>query len=57
MACMMSSGIGLRALGTFPDVFVAFFYSGLGCALASAGVVFARNYVCYNQLIEGEQAV
>ena len=33
MACMMGSGIGFRALGIFPDIFVAFFYSGLGCAL------------------------
>lgn len=29
MACMMGSGIGFRALGIFPDIFVAFFYSGL----------------------------
>lgn len=57
MACMMSGGIGLRAAGIFPDRFVAFFYSGLGCALALAGVLFAKNYLCYNQLIEREQAI
>ena len=34
---------------------VAFFYSGLGCALALAGVVFTRNYFCYKQLIVKEQ--
>lgn len=34
---MMSGGIGFRAAGIFPDIFVAFFYSGLGCALALAG--------------------
>lgn len=34
---------------------VAFFYSGLGCALALAGVLFAKNYLCYYQLIEKEQ--
>ena len=39
----------------FPDTFVAFFYSGLGCALALAGVVFARNYLCYHNLMEREQ--
>ena len=28
-------------MGIFPDRFVAFFYSGLGCALALAGVLVA----------------
>ena len=46
-----------RAAWIFPDRFVAFFYSGLGCALALAGVLFAKNYLCYNQLIEREQAI
>ena len=55
MTCMMSGGIGFRAAGIFPDIFVAFFYSGLGCALALAGVVFTRNYFCYKQLITKEQ--
>lgn len=55
MTCMMSGGIGFRASGIFPDIFVAFFYSGLGCALALAGVVFTRNYFCYKQLIVKEQ--
>lgn len=52
MACMMSAGIGLRAVGVFPDVFVAFFYSGLGCALALAGVLFTRNYFWYDRLAQ-----
>lgn len=52
MACMMSGGIGFRAAGIFPDIFVAFFYSGLGCALALAGVVFTKNYLSYHKLIE-----
>lgn len=56
MTCMMSGGIGLRATGIFPDIFVAFFYSGLGCALALAGVMFTKNYFCHNQLIGKEQA-
>ena len=45
MACMMSVGIGFRAAGIFPEIFVAFFYSGLGLALALAGVTFIRNYL------------
>ncbi len=44
MAVMMGGGIGLRAAGVFPDYFVAFFYSGLGCALSLAGILFIRNY-------------
>lgn len=40
MAVMMGGGIGLRNAGVFPDIFVAFFYTGLGCALFLAGVCF-----------------
>lgn len=50
MAFMMGGGIGLRAAGVFPDTFVAFFYSGLGCALALAGVLFFINYFCFDYL-------
>ena len=49
MTCMMSGGIGLRAAGIFPDIFVAFFYSGLGCALASAGISFIVNFIRYDK--------
>lgn len=56
MTCMMGGGIGFRAAGIFPDIFVAFFYSGLGCALALAGVLFLRNYICYTRLLEKETA-
>ena len=45
MAIMMGGGIGLRAAGVFPDWFVAFFYLGLGCALALAGVSLIKNYI------------
>ena len=55
MICMMSGGIGFRAAGIFPEIFIAFFYSGLGLALALAGVIFTRNYLFYSQLIEEEQ--
>lgn len=45
MAVMMGGGIGLRAAGVFPNEFVAFFYTGLGCALALAGVLFIKNFI------------
>ena len=45
MAVMMSGGIAIRMLHLAPDAFIAVFYTGLGCALALAGVLFARNYV------------
>ena len=44
MAVMMGGGIGLRNAGVFPDVFVAFFYTGLGCALFLAGVLFVVKF-------------
>lgn len=44
MAVMMGGGIGFRSAGLFPDVFVAFFYSGLGLALALAGLLFCVNF-------------
>jgi len=50
MAIMMGGGIGLRAAHIVPEVFIAFFYSGLGCALALAGVVFVINFICLFQL-------
>lgn len=45
MAIMMGGGIGLRAAKVFPDVFVAFFYTGLGCALFLAGVIFVYMFI------------
>ena len=38
IAFMMTLGITLRSLGTIPDSFFAFFYTGLGTALAVAGL-------------------
>jgi hypothetical protein len=40
MAVMMGGGIWLRFSGLVPDIFIAVFYSGLGCALTLAGVLF-----------------
>ena len=49
MVFMMSMGIGLRASGKIPDFFIAFFYTGLGLALALAGIIFIRNYTFYRK--------
>lgn len=43
MAIMMTGGIALRVSGIAPSVFIAVFYTGLGSALALAGILFARN--------------
>ena len=40
MAVMMGGGIALRSFGLVPPWFIAFFYTGLGLALASAGIGF-----------------
>ena len=50
MAAMMTMGIGLRAFNLVPNWFVAFFYTGLGLALALAGISFGYRY------IKGEKA-
>lgn len=45
MAVMMTGGIWLRSSGLAPDVFIAVFYSGLGCALALAGALFWISFI------------
>lgn len=40
MAFMMGGGIWLRYSGLVPNEFIAVFYTGLGLALALAGVIF-----------------
>ena len=40
MAFMMGGGIWLRSSGLVPNTFIAVFYTGLGLALALAGVMF-----------------
>lgn len=49
MAVMMGGGIGLRASGLVPEFFIAFFYTGLGLALATAGVAFIKNYLTFSE--------
>lgn len=45
MAFMMTGGIWLRASGLVPPVFIAVFYTGLGCALSLAGLLFEVNWL------------
>ena len=44
MAFMMTLGIGLRVSGIVPNTFIAFFYTGLGASLLTAGVLFIISY-------------
>lgn len=45
MAFMMTLGIGLRVTGIVPTGFIAYFYTGLGASLLTAGVLFIINYI------------
>ena len=45
MAVMMTGGIWLRSSGVAPDRFIAFFYTGLGIALALSGMSFLGRFV------------
>lgn len=49
MAVMMGGGIWLRASGLVPDVFIAVFYTGLGCTLALAGVLFWIAFIRFRE--------
>lgn len=53
MAFMMGGGIWLRSSGLVPDVFIAVFYTGLGCALALAGILFWIMFFVYRP-VDGE---
>ena len=44
MAFMMGGGIWLRLSGLVPVSFIAFFYTGIGCALTFAGILFWRQF-------------
>lgn len=45
MAIMMGGGIALREFGIIPEWIVAFMYTGIGAALALAGIGFAIHYL------------
>lgn len=49
MAVMMGGGIWLRSSGLVPDVFIAVFYTGLGCALALAGILFWLTFLLFHK--------
>jgi len=49
MAFMMGGGIWLRASGLVPGGFIAVFYTGLGCALALAGLSFWRFFILFGK--------
>jgi len=49
MAFMMSGGIWLRASGLVPVTFIAVFYTGLGCALASSGILFLFLFIQFHK--------
>ena len=52
MAFIMGGGIAFRAMGIFSDFIIAFFYTGLGFALALAGVIFIRSFIIYENLLK-----
>jgi len=54
MAVMMGGGIWLRYSGLVPEVFIAVFYTGLGCALALAGVIFWVMFFRYPTMVKAE---
>ena len=49
MAVMMGGGIWLRTSGLVPDMFIAVFYTGLGCALALAGILFWMMFFTFHR--------
>ena len=55
MALMMTFGIAIRVLKLAPERFIAFFYTGLGTALAMAGILFLINYASYERKVVGEE--
>lgn len=50
MAIMMIMGIVIRYYALLPDVFIAVFYTGLGSALALAGILFMVNFMRFEAI-------
>lgn len=50
MAIMMTMGIVIRYYALLPDVFIAVFYTGLGSALALAGILFMVNFMRFEAI-------
>lgn len=55
MAFMMTFGITIRVMNLTCDSFIAFFYTGLGTALAMAGILFLANYIGYDKKAVNEE--
>lgn len=55
MAFMMTFGITIRTFNLLPERFIAFFYTGLGMALAMAGILFLIHYASYERKVVGEE--
>lgn len=55
MAFMMGGGIWLRSSGLVPNTFIAVFYTGLGLALALAGVIFWVMFVRYPKMEKAKE--
>ena len=51
MIFMMSGGIWLRSSKIAPEVFIAVFYTGLGLALALAGVLLGIFFIKYKESV------
>ncbi|WP_323088615.1 hypothetical protein [Allobaculum sp. JKK-2023] len=49
MAIMMTGGIWLRNSGLVSTIFIAVFYTGLGCALGAAGLFFLVLYAYWKE--------
>ena len=45
MVFMMTLGISLRVSDVVPNGFIAYFYTGLGASLLTAGVLFVLSYI------------
>ncbi|MGN0454481.1 MAG: hypothetical protein ACI4G1_04830 [Ruminococcus sp.] len=56
MAVMLGGGIWLRGSGLVPPVFIAVFYTGLGCALGLAGVLFLIMFFVYEYELKNNQS-
>lgn len=50
MAIMMTTGIVIRYYALLPAVFIAVFYTGLGSALALAGILFMVNFIRFEAI-------
>lgn len=50
MAIMMTMGIVIRYYALLPAVFIAVFYTGLGSALALAGILFMVNFMRFEAI-------